>query len=204
MLQFKISLNRRIKRYFAEMLLIIISVLLAFVLNEVRNNYIEKQKRVTSLEFIQEEIKENHLFIVETIEIHKAIWNVLDSIIETKSFESTFSEENGFAYQNFYQGKIFKQALSNDAWGIANNNNILSKMQIDNIMKLSRAYEQQNSVMDAAWEINDFLQSDDVYYKDKVNINCKILRNRFHLLIGLEIRLIKNYKEAEETLLRLI
>jgi len=154
--------TRRTKRHLAELTLILMSVFLAFILNEVRNNYNENKKLTISLQFIQEEIAENHAFINDAIEIHKDIVQIIDTLLENKTFATTYSERNGFAY------------------------------------------EQQKFVMNTILEISDFLQSDVVYDKNRIEINCKMLQKKFNLLIGLELRLLKNYTEAEETILKLI
>ncbi|MBI9055237.1 MAG: hypothetical protein JEY96_15545 [Bacteroidales bacterium] len=205
----KISNNkiftRRTKRHLAELALIFTSVFLAFILNEVRNNYNENKNLAISLEFIQEEITQNHVFIKETIEIHKTMVQIIDTLLENGTFETAYSEKSGFTQQNFYEGdSYFSQLLSHDAWNIANNNKIFDKMDIRDVANLSRAYEQQIHVMRTAWDIGDFLQSDAVFDKNRTKINCKILQKKFNLLIGLEIRLLKNYIAAEETLSKLI
>jgi len=205
----KISNNkiftRRTKRHIAELMLIIMSVFLAFILNEVRNNYNENKKLEFSLEFIQEEITENNIFITETIEVHKTIVQTIDSLLKNESFETTYTEKNGFSHQNFYNGSsLFSKLLSDDAWSIANNNKILNKLKIQDIATLSRAYEQQSLVMKTVWDIGNFFQSDVVFDKNRTKINCKILQRKFENLIGLEIRLLKNYTATEETLSKLI
>jgi|GEM_PF-1828826 len=197
--------TRRTKRHLAELTLIIMSVFLAFILSEVRNNYNENKNLEISLEFIQEEINQNHNFIEETIQIHKTMVQIIDTLLENGTYELAYSEKSGFTHQNFYnESSYFNKLLSHDAWSIANNNRILNKIKIQDIAALSRAYEQQILVMETVWDIGDFFQSDAVFDKNRTKINCKILQKKFKKLIGLEIRLLKNYTAAEETLYRLI
>jgi len=196
--------TRRTKRHLAELTLIIMSVFLAFILSEVRNNYNENKKLAISLEFIQEEITENHAYLNEVIIVHKKIIEIIDSLLIYEKYDDSYSSENGFTYYNIYQKSFFDQLLSSDAWNIANNNKIFYNMNIRDVANLSRAYEQQMLVMRTACDIDIFLQSDVVFDKNRTKINCKILRNRFLSILGLELRLHKNYTEAEETLYRLI
>jgi len=198
------SISRRLKRYIAEMMLIITSVLLAFILNELRNNYNEQKKLITSLEFIEEEITQNHIYIDEIITVHKKIITLIDSLLIHEKYDDMYSPEYGFSHYNIYKSSYFNQLLSNDAWNIANNNMIFDKMSIRDVVSLSRAYEQQMIVMKTVWEIGDFLQSDVVFDKKRTLTNSKILRHRFNSLLGLEIRLSKNYKAATKTLSKLI
>ncbi|HAF29734.1 MAG TPA: hypothetical protein DCG75_11870 [Bacteroidales bacterium] len=197
------SLNRRLKRYFAEMTLIILSVLLAFILNELRNNHIENKNLITSLEFIKEEVSQNQLYINEIINVHKKVIENIDSLLINEKFHDTFSPEYGFSYFNIYKKSFFNQLLSNDAWNIANNNNVFDKMNIREVVILSSAYEQQQHVMRAAWDINDFLLSEAIFDEERTETNCKILRNKFKTLLGLEIRICYNYEEAIKTLSKL-
>ena len=196
--------TRRTKRHLTELALIFTSVFLAFILNEVRNNHNENKKLATSLEFIQEEIAQNHTYLNEIIIVHKEIIGLIDSLLINEKYNDLYSSEKGFTYYNIYQRSFFNQLLSSDAWNIANNNKIFDKMNIRDVANLSRAYEQQILVMRTALDIGDFLQSDVVFDKDRTKINCKILRNRFSSILGLEIRLNKNYTAAEETLFKLI
>lgn len=186
------------------MMLIITSVLLAFILNELRNNYNEQKKLITSLEFIEEEIAQNHIYIDEIISIHKKIITRIDSLLIHEKYDDMYSPEYGFTHYNIYKGSYFNQLLSNDAWNIANNNMIFDKISIRDVVSLSRAYEQQMIVMKTVWEIGDFLQSDVVFDKKRTLTNSKLLRHRFNSLLGLEIRLSKNYKAATKTLSKLI
>lgn len=204
MIKINFSISRRLKRYFAEMMLIIISVLLAFILSEFRNDYNEKKKLITSLEFIKDEITQNQIYVNEIITAHKRIINTIDSLLVNEKYNEIYSTENGFTFYNIYPGSFFTQLLSNDAWNIANNNTIFDKLNIDNVVTLSRAYEQQTLVMKTVWEINDILQSEAMFDKQRTKTNCKILKSRFGSLLGLEIRLCYNYKNALNTLSEIV
>ena len=204
MKEIRFSISKSMKRYLAEMMLIIMSVTLAFVLNEIRNNYNEQKKLTTSLEFIKEEITQNHIYVDKVISVQQKIVKKIDFLVVNEKYDDIYSPEYGFTYFNIYNESFFNQLLSSDAWNIANNNNIFDKMNIREVVSLSRAYEQQKYVMKAVWEIDDFFQSDVVFDETLTKTNCKILKNKLNSLIGLEVRLSYNYQQAENTLAKLI
>lgn len=199
----RLKLNKRFQRYFAEMFLIILSVLLAFLLNEMRNNHIEKKKLITSLEFIREEIIQNRSYTIENLHIHETIIEKIDSLLTNEKYNLIYSPKNGFVYHRIYNKSYFDKFLSSDAWTIANNNNILDNLNIGEVVDISRAYEQQEMVTKVAVEIGDFFNSDAVFDKNRTKVNCQILKNKFNTLYGLELRLNYNYDKALKTLSRI-
>ncbi len=195
--------TEKFKLYFIEMILIITSVFLAFFINEIRNNYQENKKLATSLKFIEEEMLQNQAYITEYVLAHEIIKDRLDSLIKNDIYEGTYDSYHGFSIHHIYPKSFFNQLLSRQAWDIAVNNNIFNQLKIEDVVIISRAYEQQKLVMDAAYDISKFMQSEAVFNEDLTKNNCQVMRCRFRTLHGFEMRLIYNYQEALKVLERI-
>lgn len=191
---------RRVNWYLAQMLLIIVSVLLAFFLNELRNQSLKDKRLETSLHFIQSEILTNQQILQEAMIVHKEVVRKIDSLLQRNDLEGLYDETDGFSYQRIYAKSYFDELLSSDAWQIAYQNQVFNEMEMQDVVVLSRAYEQQELVMSHVWQISEYLQSARIFSKKRTEENCKLLRKRFQVLVGLELRLESNYNTAIQLL----
>ena len=111
MKRINLTVLKSFRQYIAEMILIVLSVLLAFSLGELRMGYMENKKLETSLEFINEEIAQNQKFVSRSDSVHQIIIANIDSLLKTGEYNKIYSKESGFRYSKIYSGSYFNEFL---------------------------------------------------------------------------------------------
>ena len=141
------------KEYLGESLLIIFSVLLALIVTEFINNLHEKENTKNTLKNISSELSHNKIAIQEMNQYNMQVLAKIDSaLVDGKLQEQFVSNDELHLGVIAPQGVLYRY-LDNEAWTIAKNNNVMSKVDAETIAILTKVYEDQGRMMKVEDEV---------------------------------------------------
>ena len=150
------------RRYLYEGALIVLSVLLALFLNELRNTWQESRRTEEIIENLRNEITKNK----ETVEVHyrylTLVLNNIDSALVNEDYQSELvaTAENYFNIQAVAPEGVFNAGFIDEiAWIIAQENNIYAKVDFETISLLSEIYEQQAMIKQGYEMVGEIMAS---------------------------------------------
>ena len=89
---------------------------------------------------------------------------------------------------------------SSDAWDIAISHPLIVNFDYDELLMLSKIYNQQNSTFEPAEKISEIFFSPEFNTKEKAKANLQKFNSRMREIVGREMQLINYYNEAEKVL----
>jgi hypothetical protein len=191
-----------LKKYLAEGLLIVFSVLFALFINKLFDDYKTNQKKVIAIESIQKELYRNSGILDNWKKQHIEIRNAITAIVEGKN-DSIKNELLKYDYLNL--GVITKNEnlidaiLTNTAWESAKSTGIISEFDFETTQKLTLVYSMQDELMNrTVAKILDYYfdsNSHDLKNIDQILIQFQL---RFWELTGQEELMTGLYQEAIE------
>jgi len=114
-------------KYLRDASLIIISVLLAFILNEWRTDYKEKQDTINTLDSIRKEIVANK-YIVDTLySYHNTAFEKMKDSIRDDRFLNSLKSGKVPEFYEFFPNGILQDHISTIAYEIATHKNLVTK-----------------------------------------------------------------------------
>ena len=141
------------KEYLGEALLIIFSVLLALIVTEYINNLREKENTKDTLKNISAELSHNKKAIQEMNEYNLQVLAKIDSALENKKMQDELISNDEFHLKVIAPQGVLYRYLDNEAWTIAKNNNVMSKVDGETIAMLTKVYENQGRMMKVEDEV---------------------------------------------------
>lgn len=135
------------KEYLGESFLIIFSVLLALLLTEYISKLHEKENTRTLLKNIVLELKHNKKVIQEMHGYNLEVLDKIDSVLIYKKLQNELISNDEFHLNVIAPDGILYRSFDKEAWTVAINNNIMSKIDIESITLLTRLYEQQDEIV---------------------------------------------------------
>lgn len=168
------------KEYLGESLLIIFSVLLALILSEYINNLHEKETTRSIMKSIVAELKQNKTSLQEMNQYNLQVLNNIDSVIVNKKLQQQLVSDDAFKLKVIAPEGALYRYLNNEAWTIAKNNNIMSKVDIETLSILTKVYEDQSRVMKVEDEVAKVILSRDSRDPGKIHATLVILQDIYH------------------------
>jgi hypothetical protein len=141
------------KEYLGESLLIIFSVLFALILTEYFNNIHDKEKTRTTLKNIVSELKHNKKAIEEMKLYNTQVLRNIDSLLTNKNLQNQLISNDEFKLSLIAPQGILYRYLDDEAWTIAKNNNVISKVDVETVALLTKVYEDQAKMMKVEDEV---------------------------------------------------
>lgn len=180
-MKFKVTLSKRLADHLLNALFILISVLLAFWLNEVRES--RKQNNATELakQIIIEELESNLDILNRWLPYHENLLKECDEFITNKL--DTVSEFKLGYFENYNNG-IQREILTNSAWTLIEDSEV--NFDIKSRLSINRIYEQQQFVINATSNIIDFLNQRELFDFSKTKENYIIFYSLLAELCGQE------------------
>ncbi len=129
------------KEYLIESSLIVFSVLLALFLTEVFNRIDDKKNTKELLKNIVVELKNNKTAILEMQDYNLKVLKKIDSALADRKIQDSIVSNSEFHLNIIAPNGILFRYLADDAWTIAKNNNIMSKIDFESISILNKVYE---------------------------------------------------------------
>jgi len=141
------------KEYLGESLLIIFSVFLALILTEFFYHLREKENTKNILKNISAELNHNKKSIQEMNQDNRMVLGNIDSALINKKLRDRLVSNDEFHLNSIApQGVLFRY-LDNEAWTIAKNNNLMSKVDNETITMLTKVYDNQERMMKVEDEV---------------------------------------------------
>ena len=168
------------KEYLGESLLIIFSVLLALILTEYFNTLHEKENTKSVLKSIVAELRQNKISIQEMNNYNLHILAKIDSALVNKDLQQQLVSNDEFHLNVIApQGALYRY-LDNEAWTIAKNNNIMSKVDVETVSILTKVYEDQNRVMKVEDEVANVILNRESRDPNKIHSTLVLIRDIYH------------------------
>jgi hypothetical protein len=168
------------KEYLGESFLIIFSVLFALFLTEYVNKLHEKENTRGLLKSIVVELKHNKQAILEMQEYNLQVLNKIDSVLVNNKLQNKLVSNDEFHLQLIAPQGILYRYLDNEAWTIAKNNNIMSKINVESVLILSKLYEDQDRISKVEEEIAKIIFDRASRDPKQVHLTLVLIRDNYH------------------------
>ncbi len=181
---------KKIKKHFAEGLLIVFSVLFALFINKLYDNYQTWKKKEIAMESIAKELQRNETILKDWEERHARIDENLNQLIEGKK-DSLKGEMKKLDYFNIglltENRSLVDDVLTSTAWESANTTGIISEFDFEATQKLTRVYAMQELISEKTiGKILDYYFEPDTHKMEDVDAILIQFKLRFNELLGQE------------------
>ena len=147
------------KEYLGESILIIFSVLFALLLTEIINKRHEKQHNREIINTLKAELINNKKAAEEQYQYHLKVLKNIDSALANPAFQHQFIN-NGEIHLDIIAPKgVLYRDLNDVAWQIAKQENIFSKIDLNDYSLLTNIYDQQVRIVNSEEEVANVLLS---------------------------------------------
>ena len=126
----------------ADALLIVFSVLLALILNEVRNNWQERKQTRQLVENLRKELVNNKHLLLEQYQYHLSVIHNIDSALTHESYRNQLFINDEFQLHMLGKEGIGLADFDQTAWEVAKSNNIMSKLDVTTMSLLNNIARQ--------------------------------------------------------------
>ena len=137
---------RNWKEYMGESVMIIFSVLLALFVTEFINKLHERENTRSLLNNIIVELNHNKKAIQEMQVYNLQVLKKIDSALLNKDLQAQLVSNDEFHLKVIAPQGVLYRYLDNEAWTVAKNNNIMSKIDIESVSILTKIYEDQDRI----------------------------------------------------------
>jgi len=168
------------KEYLGEALLIIFSVLLALIVTEYISSLREKENTRDILKNISAELTHNKKAIHEMNEYNLQVLNKIDSALVNKKLQDELISNNEFHLKEIAPQGVLYRYLDNEAWTIAKNNNVMSKVDGETIAMLTKVYEDQGRMMKVEDEVAKIIFDRASRDPKQVHTTLILIRDIYH------------------------
>ena len=184
-----------------QLFLIVFSVVLGLFLSErIEEGKKEKEAKLL-LSKIKSEVNDNKKLLEYWVPYHREIVNRLDSLNDNEIFISNFIEDESALFEEVLtRGNIMGSSPSNDAWDIAKSHPLVVHFDYEELLILSKIYNQQASTYTPVPKIIELFLSADFNSKENAKPNLQTFKNRMQEVVSREIQLMSYFAEAEKIL----
>ena len=193
------GLKKSIVKNIIQLFLIVFSVVLGIFLSERIEEQKSKNQAALLLSKITSEVSENKKLMEQWTPYHARIARSLDSLSNDDQFIESFISDKTILYQKVLtEGTFMSTMPSSDAWDIAKGHPLIVNFDYDELLILSRIYNQQAITFEPTEEISKMFFSPDFNSREKAKTNLQSLNNLMQEIVGREIQLLGFFNEAEE------
>ncbi len=193
----KNSLTDNLKQLF----LIVFSVVLGLFLSERIEERKNEREAAMLLSKITSEVNDNKKLLEEWVPYHRQIVHRLDSLINDETFINDFIDDESTLFEAILtEGNLMGSSPSDDAWDIAKSHPLIVHFDYEELLVLSRIYNQQAMTYEPIPKVIELLLSADFNNKEHAKPNLQTFKNQFREVVSREIQLMIYFKEAEKIL----
>ncbi len=189
-----------IKKYVAESLLIIFSVLFALFINKLFDDHKTEQRKLIALESIQKELSRNNDILSEWKTHHIAIRDRIKALVQEQndSLKEVLSASNYLDLGLLTdQQPLINDILSNTAWESAKTTGIIEAFNFEQIELLTKVYTMQETLTNKTlMNILDLYFSADTHSMKNLDTTLILFQLYFWELTGQEELMNYLYGEA--------
>ena len=182
----------------AQLFLIVFSVVLGLFLS----GRIEEQKDANEaaklMAKITAELSDNKNLVEDWAPYHAGIARKLDSLSHDDRFVANFIEDKTVLFSEVLtEGTFMRRLPSSNAWDIAKSHPLVVNFDYDELLILSKIYNQQQSAFKFTDEIAEIFFSPDFNSQEKAKSNLQSFSMRMREFVSREMQLIQYFREAE-------
>lgn len=193
-------MKKSIQKILLDSALIIFSVLFALLINEWRNNLLEKKRTRIVIENLKKEIKRNQTITTDFLEYHSSVYDTIKTIYLNGAIETTFWRDSSFYIYKVAPDGIVQESLSNLAWEIAKEEKITSRVNFEIASALFEVYDQQAVINQTIDRIIHLLNTREAQRKAHLRETVLLFYKDFNELTGQEEYLLYAIEEALKVL----
>lgn len=191
---------KSVRKYFAEGLLIVFSVLFALFINKLFDDYKTNKKKTIAIESIHKELYRNSAILDNWKERHVKIRNRITEIIDGRN-DSLKSELLQYEFLNLgiltNNESLIDAILTSTAWESAKTTGITSEFDFETTQKLTHVYSMQEVLTDRTIaKIIDYYFDTNAHNMENIDQILIQFQLRFWELTGQEELLVNLYDEA--------
>jgi len=193
-------MKESILKNITQLCLIVFSVVLGLYLSERIEDSKNDKEAKKLLSKIKSELNDNKKILDEWAPYHRNIVKSLDSLSKNEKFVKDFISDKSTLFKVFTKGTIMGETLSNDAWDIAKSHPLIINFEFDDLLILSKIYNQQKITFESAPKLVELLLSTELNSKENARPSLQSLKNMLQDIASREIQLIEYYNNAEQIL----
>ena len=194
-------MKESILKNITQVLLIVFSVVLGLFLNERIEERKANKEASKLLATIKSEVRENKKLMESWVPYHQEILESWDRLYSDEKFLQDFVEDHTVLYSEvFTKSSILGRTPTHDAWDIAKSHPLMVNINYDELLILSKLYNQQGIAFDPMEDIITLNRSPDFNSEEKAVENLKLFKNLMEDLLALELQLMYYYNQADEIL----
>lgn len=184
-----------------QLFLIVFSVFLGIFLSERIEERKNKKEAALLLSKIISEVTNNKKLLEDWVPYHREIVNRLDSLNENEAFIMNFIEDESTLFSEILtRGNMMSDMPSKEAWDIAKSHPLIVHFDYDELLILSKVYNQQAVTYASVPKIIELFLSGDFNSKEKASTNLQAFTNQMREVVSREMQLMNYLKEAEKIL----
>ena len=172
--------ERNWKEYLGESLLIVFSVMLALFTTEYINARHTRENTRAMLADITAELEHNRSSIVEMQQYDKDVLNRIDTLLVSKDLSTRLISGDDFHLQIIAPSGVLYRYLDDEAWTVAKNADILSRIEVGTATTLSKVYGDQQRIGKVEDEVARVILSRDARDPQKAHQTLVLIRDIYH------------------------
>jgi len=181
--------------------LIIFSVLFALFINEYRNSIHDDKLKYIALLNVKNELQSNLEVVNDWLPYHKEVLKNFQSAIENDSINQSVKTKEGIDFRKIMPRGVVQSLINNTSWETLKNSSVVSNLEYESLLKLSKIYEIQNKGVQKTLDvIIEILSSREALRIESSDETLILLRNAFAELVSQEETLIQYYEVTLEEL----
>ena len=193
--------NNIISKHFAQVVLIVFSVVLGLYLSERIEDQKNKRESANLLDIIKSEVNDNRKLMEEWSPYHQAMPRKLDSLSRNEDFVAAFAEDKTVLFGSLFTRSTFMPRLpSSDAWDIGKSHPLIVNIDYDKLLILSKIYNQQPVVFESMYKIFEVLEPIMTPSGEEAVSDLVAVQGRLQEYAAREAQLMEYYEEAIEAL----
>ena len=191
---------KNLKKYLAEGLLIVFSVLFALFINKLFDDYKTDKKKTIAIESIQKELHRNSSILEHWKAQHIKIRNRIAEVVEGRN-DSLKTELLQYEFLNLgvltNNESLIDAILTNTAWESTKSTGIISEFDFETTQKLTHVYAMQEVLTERTIaKILDYYFDTNAHNMENIDQILIQFQLRFWELTGQEELMTKLYNEA--------
>jgi hypothetical protein len=168
------------KEYLGESLLIVFSVLLALFLTEYINHVHERNHTEELLNNIIVELKSNRQAILEMYDYNIKVLKNIDSAMSDPNIGDKLLTKDEFNLELLAPQGVLYRYFNNEAWTVAKNDDIFSKIDLETMTALMKIYEDQDRINKVESEVARILFDRASRDPKQVHLTLTLIKGIYH------------------------
>lgn len=194
-------MKKSIKNNITQLFLIVFSVVLGLYLSERIEERKNEKEAALLLSKIASEVNKNKELLEDWIPYHKKIFNRLDSLNNEESFIKSFIDDESVLFEEVItRGNLMGETPSDEAWDIAKSHPLIVHFDYDDLLILTRIYNQQAMTYEPVPKLIELFLSADFNSSENAKLNLQTFKNQMREVVSREIQLLYYIKERDKAL----